>query len=61
MCYTGRCIYETYPRGYNEDCVCVRPRNGACPCLIEEADELQYGNDEKEATDDDSAAGTVCS
>lgn len=59
MCYTGRCVYETYPRGYNEDCVCVCPKNGVCP--MEEANEFQYGNDEKEATDGDSAAETVCS
>lgn len=59
MCYTGICAYETYPQGYNEGCVCVRPKNGECPSV--EANEFQYGNDEKEATDGDSTAGTVCS
>ena len=47
MCYTGRCPYETYPQGYNEDCVCVCPKGGEC--LLDEANESQDGNDEKES------------
>lgn len=57
MCYTGICQYETYPLGYNEGCVCVRPRGGSCPCLLDEANEFQYG-DSKENADDD-VTGTV--
>ena len=61
MCYTGECLYETYPHGYSEGCVCVLPKGGVCPCLLDEANEFQYGNNEKEATDVDPTAGTVCS
>ena len=57
MCYTGICLYETYPFGYNEGCVCARPRGGSCPCLPDEANEFQYG-DSKENADDD-VIGTV--
>ena len=39
MCYTGACVYETYPQGYNEGCVCRRPAYGSCPCESDDQEE----------------------
>ena len=39
MCYTGACVYETYPYGYNEGCVCRRPAHGSCPCESDDQEE----------------------
>ena len=53
MCYTGSCCWESYPRGYNEGCVCKLPRGYECPMTIDDEEELERLNEEFEDEPDE--------
>lgn len=43
MCYTGRCIYESYPWGRSDSCQCTKPAYTECPTFDEPQEEEEDG------------------